>query len=125
MVQEHIKLGDLLVEVGLLTEENRRRVLEAQRSTRKRMGQLLIDMGGLAEEELLQGLAKQFNLEVLKPDALDDIEPRLLKLVPETLARHHIVLPLQFVGQTLDIATADPLNVVATNDLQHATGLRI
>jgi len=125
MVQQHIRLGDLLVEGGLLTEENRRHVLEMQRGTKKRMGQLLIDKGFLSEEELLQGLARQFNLEVLKPDALDDIEPRLLKLVPETLARHHTVLPLQFAGQTLDVATADPLNVVAVNDLQHATGLRI
>src|SRR5207245_10366273 len=47
------------------------------------------------------------------------------QLVPETLARHYTVLPVQFEGQTLDVATADPLNVVAVNDLQHATGLRI
>ena len=53
MVQLHIRLGDLLVEVGLLTEENLRYVLEEQRSTKRRLGQLLIDKGFLSEEELL------------------------------------------------------------------------
>src|SRR5712691_2608173 len=125
MVQPHIRLGDLLVEVGRLTEENLRYVLEEQRSTKRRLGQLLIDKGFLSEEELLQTLARQFNLEVLAPDALDEIEPQPLRLVSETLARHHTVLPLQCEGQTLYVATADPLNVVAANDLQHATGLRI
>jgi len=125
MVPQHIRLGDLLVEAGLLTEENLCYVLEAQRSTKRRLGQLLIDKGFLSEEELLQTLARQFNLEVLAPDALDAIEPQPLRLVSETLARHHTVLPLQCEGQTLYVATADPLNVVAVHDLQHATGLRI
>src|SRR5713101_5047500 len=125
MVQPHIRLGDLLVEVGRLTEENLRYVLEEQRSTKRRLGQLLIDKGFLSEEELLPVLARQFNLEILPPEAMDSIEPRPLKLVSETLARHHTVLPLQCEGQTLYVATADPLNVEAVNDLQHATGLRI
>jgi type IV pilus assembly protein PilB len=125
MVQPHIRLGDLLVELGRLTEENLHYVLEEQRSTKRRLGQLLIDKGFLSEEELLQVLARQFKLELLPPEAMDSIEPRPLKLVSETLARHHTVLPLQCEGQTLYVATADPLNVVAANDLQHATGLRI
>src|SRR5262249_12054732 len=125
MVQQHIRLGDLLVKAGLLTEEKRHSILEAQHGTKKRLGQLLIDKGFLSEEELMQALARQFDLDILQPDALDNIEPRLLKLGPETLARHHTVLPVQGSGQTLYIATADPLNVVAVNDLQHATRLRI
>src|SRR5262249_27565711 len=125
MVQQHIRLGDLLVKAGLLTEEKRHSILEAQRGTKKRLGQLLIDKGFLSEEELLQALARQCDLEILQPDALDNIEPRFLKLVPEPLARHHTVLPVQGTGQTLYIATADPLNVVAVNDLQHATRLHI
>ena len=125
MVQQHIRLGDLLVGAGLLSEENLRYVLEEQRGTNKRLGQLLVDKGFLAEEELMQFLARQFDLEILKPDALDDIESRPLQLVPEILARHHTVLPLQCEGQTLYVVTADPLNVEAVNDLQHATGLRI
>src|SRR5439155_13945365 len=125
MVQPLIRLGDLLVEAELLTEENLHYVLEEQRSTKRRLGQLLIDKGFLSEEELLQVMARQFNLEILQPEAMDSIEPRPLKLVSETLARHHTVLPLQCEGQTLHVATADPLNVVAANDLQHATGLRI
>ena len=83
MVQPHIRLGDLLVEVGRLTEENLHYVLEEQRSTKRRLGQLLIDKGFLSEEELLQVLARQFNLEILPPEAMDSIEPRPLKLVGE------------------------------------------
>jgi type IV pilus assembly protein PilB len=125
MVQPHIRLGVLLVEAGLISEENLRYALEEQRGTKKRLGQLLIEKGFISEEELLQRLVKQFNLEILPPDALDNIEPRPLQLVPETLARHHTILPLQCEGQTLYVATADPVNVEAVNDLQHATGLRI
>jgi type IV pilus assembly protein PilB len=124
-MQQHLRLGDLLVGMGLLSEEHLRNVLAAQRNTKRRMGQLLIDMGVLSEEELLQGLSRQFGLEVLEPDALDEIEPQILRQVPDTLARSHTVLPLRCEGQKLYVATADPLNVVTVNDLQHATGLRI
>ena len=53
MVQPHIRLGDLLVEMELITEENLRYVLDEQRSSKRRLGQLLIDKGFLSEEELL------------------------------------------------------------------------
>ena len=125
MAQQYVRLGDMLVALGLLTEEKLRQVLEEQPKTRKRIGQLLVDMGLLSEEKILQTLSQQFNLEILAPHDLEEIAPQIIKRVPEALARNQAVVPLAIEGQTLHVATADPLNVVALNDLHYATGLQI
>ena len=125
MAEQHIRLGDMLVTLGLLTEEDLRQVLEEQPKTRKRIGQLLVDMGLLSEEKMLQALSQQFKLEILAPHDLDEIAPRIINRVPEALARNQAVIPLAIEGQTLHVATANPLNVVALNDLHYATGLQI
>jgi len=125
MAQQYVRLGDMLVALGLLTEEKLRQVLEEQLQTRKRIGQLLVDMGLLSEEKILQALSQQFKLEILAPHDLDDIAPQVIQRVPEALARNQAVVPLAIEGQTLYVATADPLNVVALSDLHYATGLQI
>lgn len=125
MIQPHVRLGDMLIALGLLTEEKLRQALEEQRKTKKRIGQLLVDMGFLSEEKMLQVLSQQFQIELLQPHDLDEIAPRVIQCVSEVLARTQVVIPLAIEGRTLVVATADPLNVVALNDLRHATGLQI
>jgi len=75
MAQQYVRLGDMLVALGLLTEEKLRQVLEEQPKTRKRIGQLLVEMGLLSEERILQTLSQQFNLEILAPHDLEEIAP--------------------------------------------------
>ncbi|MBI4529739.1 MAG: Flp pilus assembly complex ATPase component TadA [Deltaproteobacteria bacterium] len=123
--QQHVRLGNLLIDQGLISQEQLQGVLVAQRTTKKRIGQLLIEMGLLIEERLLEVLSKQFALEVLPADIFEMLSPETVKLIPETLARNYSVIAVGLHDRTLDVATADPVNVVALDDLAHATGLRI
>lgn len=125
MAQQHVRLGDLLVKEGLLTEENLPKVLEEQRKSRQRIGQVLIKMGLISEVVLLQVLSRQFNLEMLGPEGLEEVAVEVLKLVPESLAKNQGVIPIQREGQVLYVATSDPLNVVAMDDLRTATRLQV
>jgi len=114
-----------LIDEGLITHEQLESVLAQQGKTKKRIGQLLIEMGLLLEKNLMGSLAKQFGLQLLSDDAFETISPEIVRLIPETLARSYSVIAVERENGTLSVATADPINVVALDDLSHATGLRI
>ena len=67
--KQHVRLGDLLIDEGLITHEQLESVLAQQGKTKKRLGQLLIEMGLLLEKNLMGSLAKQFGLQLLSDDA--------------------------------------------------------
>ena len=81
----------------------------------------------LLEENLLRSLSKQFGVEVLSADAFESVPPEAVELVPESLARNYSLMPVAVdsEGRSLSVATADPLNVVARDELRHAAGMSI
>jgi len=123
--ERHVRLGKLLIDERAITHEQLEEALADQQQTRRRIGRILIDMGVISEEKLALVLARQFGLEALSADAFDVISPQVVKLIPEGLAKNYCVIPIGHEDGVLDVATADPLNVVARDDLVHATGLQI
>jgi type IV pilus assembly protein PilB len=125
--RQYVRLGELLINEGLITYEQLDSALVEQRKTKKRVGQVLVGMGLLLEENLIRSLSKQFSLEVLSANAFESISPQAVQLIPESLARNYSVMPVAIDGdgRGLTVATADPLNVVARDELHYATGLRI
>jgi len=121
----HMRLGELLICEGFITHEQLEEALADQRETRRRIGRILIDMGIISEGKLTQVLARQFGLEALSADAFEVISPQVAKLIPDSLAKNYCVIPVGRGEGGIDVATADPLNVVARDDLVHATGLQI
>jgi len=115
----------MLVREQLLTEADLARALEEQRKTKRRIGQVLTEMGLIREDKLLDVLGRQFHLDCLDPEDLFNIPPDVLKRVSEPLARSHTVIPVAIAGETLSVATADPLNVVALSELRQASGMQI
>lgn len=98
--------------------------IEAQKKTKERLGKSLIRLGFITEENLIKTLAHQLKLNYvnLKEEKIDS---SLVKLIPEKVARRHLVLPLTQMGQVLMVAMADPLNIFALDDLSFKTGLEI
>ncbi len=117
--------GKILINRGLLTEEQLARAVERQRQSRKRLGQVLIDMRLIDEEGLLQCLAEQFQKPSISRQALGDLDPDVVKIVPEEVARKYGVIAAERSGPRLTVATADPLNVLALDDLRRTTGLEV
>jgi type IV pilus assembly protein PilB len=120
-----VPLGQMLVNDKILTTDQLNQALERQRKTRERLGQILIEMKLIDEDMLLKYLGAQFRKESITRPDLAALDPEVVKLVPEEVARQYGVIASQRSGRKLIVATADPLNVMALDDLRRATGLDV
>ena len=118
------RLGQVLVDEGLITEEQLSRALAAQRSTLAMLGAVLVNQGALREDSLTQVLSGHLNTPVadLKHGTVD---PDVARLIPEEFARRHVVLPLGRQDGNLDVAMSDPSNLPLLNDIRLITGLEV
>ncbi len=122
-VQRRRRLGEILVEAGVITLEQLAEALaEQKRGGRHRgLGQVLVDMGLATERGIGEALALQLGLPHLDlREALPDEEAMLL--LPEHLARRFQVIPVKVDGDTLTVGMVDPLDVLAVDDIHRRTG---
>src|SRR5919106_983542 len=118
------RLGDLLIAEGLITEEQLGRALAEQKSSTEKLGAILLKLNFLQEEQLVGFLSRQYAIPSITLSQLD-IDPEVLKLVPESIARKYEVLPIKRQGATLTLAMADPTNVFAMDDIAFMTNLQV
>ncbi len=117
MAKVHRKrIGDILVETGVVTPQQLTEALAQQRRTRERLGRVLVDIGAATEKQIAQALAAQLDLPLINLSSAR-IDPNAVKLIPEVLARKRRVLPLQLDGGQIVVAVADPLDVFALDDV--------
>ncbi len=120
-----VKLGDLLVEVGLITSAQLGQAAELQKAKGGRLGDLLVDLKFLTREVLLTFLGKRSGAPFVSLAEYGTVSSDVLSLIQESVARRQKVLPLRRCGDELTVAMADPLNVFATDDLRAMTGCEI
>ena len=117
--------GDLLVAQGLIQPEQLERAVAAQQAGGKSLGRVLIEMGAMTEAGLVAGLARHLGLEFVDL-AERQIDPNASAAVPEALCRRYGVLPIGFdPAGTLIVATSDPSNVLALDDVRSASGRQV
>lgn len=105
------RLGQLLIEGGWLDEARLRRGLEEQKRTGGKLGEVLVRLGLLSEERLTEVLAGQLHLPLAHLETLPPIAPEVLARIPASIARELQVLPLELLegGQALALAVGEPL----------------
>jgi len=119
-----MRLGQLLIAEGLITEDQLARALDAQRSTPAPLGALLVSQGVLHEDRLTGILS--IHLEVPIADLKHgEVDSEVARLVPHDFARRNHVLPLRRENGHLEVAMSDPTNLPLMNDLRLITGLPI
>ncbi len=118
-------LHSILLARGLVTQQQLTAAYEQQKHTRQRLGRVLIDMGAITEDDLVQCLAEQFRMEAMTPEALADLDPEVVKVVPEDIARQNNVIAVERFSRRVVVATADPLNVLSLDDVRRVTGLEV
>ena len=118
------KIGDVLVESGILTPDHIRRALDEQRKVGKRLGQVLIGLQMISEKQIAQSLASQLGLAYTDLGETR-IDPALLLLIPEPLAKRHLAVPLETRNKKLVVAMDDPLDYESINDLRFHAGMAI
>src|SRR4051812_27736096 len=114
------RLGDWLLDQGHLTQTQLQLALREQKRKSKLLGETLIELGFVSQEVLSQFLAQKTQTESIDLGRTI-ISPDLRILVPESLARRFIAVPVARKGDTLTVAIADPLNVTAFDVLEQTT----
>ena len=109
---EKLRLGDVLVQQRLISQEQLQQTLELQRQTGKKVGRLLIESGVITEELLANGLARQLRIPFVNLKTFP-FRGDVVKLLPESAARRFRALVLEDKGDSLLIALADPLDLAA------------
>ena len=118
------RLGDLLVREGLIDNEQLTRALQEQKGSNDKLGSILVKLSFVTEENLIAFLSRQYGIQSITLSQLD-IDPDVLKLVPEQIARKYEVLPVKLQGNTLTLAMGDPTNVFALDDVGFMTNLQV
>ncbi|PYY02110.1 MAG: type IV-A pilus assembly ATPase PilB [Acidobacteria bacterium] len=118
------RLGDLLVREKVINHDQLTQALRKQRETGGRLGSVLVKMGLLTDEEVTNFLSRQYGVPAINLQFFE-IDPNVIKLIPQETARKHQILPLSRVGASLTIAMVDPTNVFAMDDIKFMTGFNI
>jgi len=118
------RLGDLLVREKVINHDQLTQALRKQKETGGRLGSVLVKMGLLTDEEVTNFLSRQYGVPAINLQFFE-IDPNVVKLIPQETARKHQILPLSRVGASLTIAMVDPTNVFAMDDIKFMTGFNI
>lgn len=118
------RIGELLVKENLLSSEQLLKAREEAATKGQRLGAQITALGFMDEEELTEFVAKQYGVPSINLDDFE-IEPEVLALIPEDVANKHSVVPVNRAGSTLILATADPSNIFALDDIKFLTGYNI
>jgi len=119
-----MKIGELLVKEGVITEKQLQKALEQQKGSNEHLGTILVRMGYVSESVLTNMLGKQ--LGVASVDLTNfEIDEDILREIPEEIARKYNVIPLHRMGHTITVAMVDPTNVMAIDDIKFHTGYNI
>ena len=113
---EKLRLGDVLVQQRLISQEQLQQTLELQRQTGKKLGRLLIESGVITEELLANGLARQLRIPFVNLKTFP-FRGDVVKLLAESAARRFRALVLEDKGDSLLVAMADPLDLFAFDEL--------
>jgi len=117
-------LGRILVDAGLVTPKTLQEALNYQKSIGGKLGRILVKLGALHEDQLLEFVAKQQGLEVVSLKGFEP-EEKLLKLAPRTFWLQHEVVPFKVDRSTLKVAMSDASDIMVIDELRFTTSLEV
>lgn len=118
------RLGALLVNANLISEDQLQKALVKQKKEGGRLGSNLVDMGYIQEDRLIAFLSQQYGIPSVDVSKFE-IDPIVVKLIPAEVAQKYMLIPLNRTGSTLTIAMVDPSNVFAIDDVKFMTGYNV
>ena len=116
------KLGELLIKKNLLTQAQLEAALQAQVIFGGKLGTVLIEMGLITENILAEILGQLINIPCAKPGQLQNIPDNVIKIISPEQAEKHKVMPVSVIGKKLTLAMADPSNLQSIDEISFRTG---
>ena len=121
------RIGDILVEEGILTEEQLEEALKAAKAENKKIGEAITDLGFATEQDIAEALSSQLGFEYVNLSTVH-IPDNLLSLINESVLRKHLMIPYAFVPNTINqvkVAMVDPMDMSAIDDFSIVTNLLV
>ncbi|RMF95998.1 MAG: type IV-A pilus assembly ATPase PilB [Candidatus Schekmanbacteria bacterium] len=118
------KLGQLLIDAGLITKEQLIEALKTQKQTRERIGTVLVKSGVITEDTITSFLSQQYGVPSINLSDFE-IDPEACKLIPAKTAKKYEIIPISRIGSTITVAMVDPSNVFAIDDIKFMTGYNV
>jgi type IV pilus assembly protein PilB len=118
------RIGQLLVKENLLSADQLSKARDEAAVKGQRLGAQITQLGFLDESELTDFVAKQYGVPSMDLDEIE-IDPEVAELIPQEVVEKHNVMPINRAGSTLILATADPSNIFALDDIKFLTGYNI
>ncbi|UCD93741.1 MAG: Flp pilus assembly complex ATPase component TadA [Candidatus Zixiibacteriota bacterium] len=114
------KIGDILIEKGLISREQLAEALKKQDTSGHKVGQILVENGLITEDQLIQTMSERLEIPKISLESIV-IDPLVVGLIPVEVARRYCLIPVFRIGNVLTVAMADPLNIIAIEELKYLT----
>jgi type IV pilus assembly protein PilB len=118
------RLGAMLVSSGLISDEQLKKALAAQKTEGGRLGSILVKQGFIQEDKLMTFLSKQYGVPYVDLSKFE-INPAVIKHIPADVAQKYRIMPINRTGSTITIAMVDPSNIFAIDDIKFMTGYNV
>ncbi|HKV05686.1 MAG TPA: type IV-A pilus assembly ATPase PilB [Candidatus Acidoferrales bacterium] len=118
------RLGEILVKDSLISADQLKQALDYQKKNGGRLGTCLVKLGLVSDDDITAVLSRQYGVPSINL-RFYEVDPAVIKLVPQETAVRYQIVPLSRVGSTLTIAMTDPTNVFAMDDIKFMTGFNV
>lgn len=125
--RKKVRLGDVLVQNGVITEEDLQRGLERQKGSGRKLGETLVDEGITTEENIAKALSNQFHYDMVDLSNIE-IPQEIVELVPANVLKKHRAIPFEYSPDNMNVlrvAMADPMDIGAMDDINIITNLQV
>lgn len=125
--RKKLRLGDVLVNNGVITAEELQKGLELQKGSGRKLGETLVDEGLATEENIARALSNQFHYDMVDLQNVE-IEQDVLSLVPANVLKKHKALPFEYSPDNMNVlrvAMSDPMDMAAVDDINIITNLQV
>ncbi|MEW6096104.1 MAG: ATPase, T2SS/T4P/T4SS family [bacterium] len=120
-----LRLGEMLVERGIINYTQLNEALAIQKKKGERLACILVELGILDENGIADFFSQELGIERVKKIELEKIDVTVKNIIPESIIRRELALPINRENNTLVVAMADPLNVIAIDELTSRSGFVI
>ncbi|HHT25544.1 MAG TPA: type II/IV secretion system protein [Clostridiaceae bacterium] len=121
---EYRRLGEILTDAGVISEEQLANALALGKEQNKRLGEVLLDNKIITERQLIDVLQYQLGVDFIDLSKVE-IPVQMAQLLPKNIAKKHEVVPVRVAGDTIYVAMFDPLNFMAIEEVKSATKKRV
>jgi len=124
MATEKRRLGNILVNAGKITSFQLQEALKSQKVLGKKLGEILVDSKIITEDEIIDCIEQQTGIKKIDLNTIN-FDRKAITLIPQNLCEKYVLIPFGFDNNKIKVALADPLNIFAIDDVAISTGFEI